>query len=377
MYGQAVGDGVLGDVRGYLAVAVACYVLQGGVTLGTLVETLQRHDGEDLSHTPRIGQRLEEREVAEIFVCQQFVYLVQLLGHTFHLRGYAVYLARDRPVEFLDLGAGPEVDDAVREELERLVAYLLCVVPVLEGAALRQVVPYLVQVLDELVVIGAYLPLLGHLGQRGCLEHLYYQHRVVCGERAAALGDDVGVRQAVLVGRVDYLVHDVVDILLHRVVDAALAAGRAGAVVVDAKAAARIDEVDRKSHLVQLYVELRRLAYGCLDVAYVGDLTADVEVYELQTVGQTYLFELVEGLEQFARREAELAGVAAAVLPLAAARGAELDAYADLGSYVQALRYLGYEVQLVHLLDDEIYALAHLLCEQCQLDVAPCIRCRL
>lgn len=239
MYGQAVGDGVLGYVGGNLAVAVAGDVLQRGVALGALVEPLQRHDGEHLSHAPRVGQRLEEREVAEILVGQQLVDLVQLLGHALHLHGYGVDLARYRPVEFLDLGAGLKVDQAVREELEGLVAYLLRVVPVLEGAALRQVVPYLVEVLHQLVVVGAYLPLLGHLGQRGGLEHLYHQHRVVGGERAAALGYDVGVGQSVLVGRVDYLVHYVVDVLLHRVVDAALAAGRARAVVVDAQAAAR------------------------------------------------------------------------------------------------------------------------------------------
>ena len=36
------------------------------------------------------------------------------------------------PIEAFDLGAGLEVDDAVAEEVERLVAYVLRVVPVFE-----------------------------------------------------------------------------------------------------------------------------------------------------------------------------------------------------------------------------------------------------
>ncbi len=178
------------------------------------------------------------------------------------------------------------------------------------------------------------------------------------------------MRQAVAVGGVHYLVNDVVHILLHRVVHAALAAGRAGAVVIDAQSAARIDEIDGETHLVHLHVELRRLAYGGLDVAYVGHLTAYVEMNEFQAVAQPFGRKHLQRLQQLARREAELAGVAAAVLPLAAARRTQLDADADVGAQVETLGDVGYEVELVHLLYYQIDTLAHLVGQQRQLDIA-------
>ena len=66
---------------------------------------------------------------------------MEFVGHALHVLHEVVDLAGHTPVEFLYLGAGFEVDDAVAEELEHLVAYLLGIVPALEGAALGQVVP--------------------------------------------------------------------------------------------------------------------------------------------------------------------------------------------------------------------------------------------
>lgn len=79
---------------------------------------------------------------------------------------------------------------------------------------------------------------------------------MVCGEGAARLGDDIGLRQVVLGADIDQGPYRVVDIFLYGVVHAALACRRAGAVVVDAQAAAYIDKLDVVAHLVELYIEL-------------------------------------------------------------------------------------------------------------------------
>ena len=44
-------------------------------------------------------------------------------------------LARDAPIEALNLGAGAEVDDAVAEEVKGLVADVLGIVPVFQHGA--------------------------------------------------------------------------------------------------------------------------------------------------------------------------------------------------------------------------------------------------
>ena len=49
-----------------LAVGVACHVLQRAAAHRLLVEPMDRHDREELIDRPAVGQRLEEREVAEV-----------------------------------------------------------------------------------------------------------------------------------------------------------------------------------------------------------------------------------------------------------------------------------------------------------------------
>ena len=140
-----------------------------------------------------------------------------------HLLAEDVDLVAHAPIHGLDLSPCLEVDDAMREEFQGLVADLLGVVPVLQHVARGDVVPNLVQVLHQLVVAVLCLKLLGHLGQRGGLQHVDDQHAVVGSQGAATLRDDVGMGKMVLVGRIDKGVDAVVDILLYGIVDRALA----------------------------------------------------------------------------------------------------------------------------------------------------------
>ena len=115
---------------------------------------------------------------------------------------------------------------------------------------------------------------------------------------------------------------------------------------------------------MELHVELRRLAQGGGDAANFRDLRTDVEMNEFQAVVHAHFVERLQGLQQFGRVEAELGGVAAALLPLARARRGELDAYAEVGAHAEFLRGAGNAYEFGHLFDDEEHALAHFLCQE-------------
>ncbi len=236
--------------------------------------------------------------------------MLQCLGDGVDLVAYA-------PVHGLNLGARLQVDHAVGKEVETVLAYLVGVVPVLEHRLRVEVIPYLVEVLDQLVVGFLGLELLGHLGQRGHAEDVDDQHRVVGRKRASALGDDVGMGDVVAVGDVDEGIDAVVDILLNGVVDRALRVGRPAAVVVDAQSAAAVDELNVVAHLAEVDVELSGLGEGVLYAADLIDLRTDVEMDEPDAVVQSVAVELIEGLEQFRWGQSELRRVAAALGPFA------------------------------------------------------------
>ncbi len=360
----------VGHEVGYLAVAVACDVLQCGVARGAFVEPLYGHDGENLVDCPCVGERLEEREIAEILVGKCLVEVLELFGRVLKRLGHAVHLAAYAPVHALYLGPRAQVNDAVREKVERFLAYLFGVVPVFEHGAGVEVVPDFVEVFHELVVGFGRNEFLAHLGQRRCFEHVDDEHGVVRAERASAFGDDVGVGYAVLVGGIDECVDAVVHILLYGVVHRALARRRPCAVVVHSQSSSAVNEVDVVAHPVQLYVEVGGLAQGGLYAAYLGYLRTYVEMYEPHAVVQSFLVEYFERVEQFRRCKAELACVAAALLPLARTARREFYAYAYVGPHAQFLGRRGYEVYLVHLLHDDEYAFSHFLGEQRELYVA-------
>ena len=121
---------------------------------------------------------------------------------------------------------------------------------------------------------------------------------------------------------------------------------------------------------MQLHVELCCLAQCRLYASYLGYLAAYVEVDEPERVVQALLVEYLQGFEQLRACQPELRGVASALFPLAAAARSQLNAYAQVGFHVQLLGGAGNDFQLVELLHNDEYALAHLLCEQRQLNVA-------
>ena len=214
VYLQRVGLGVVVDEVSNLAVTVAGHVLDGATAVGTLIEPVYWHDGEELVDTPAVGQALEKREVTEVLVGKQFRELAEVIGYMLHVLRNGKNLANDTPEHALNLCAGLEVYNAMAEEFKCLLTNLLCVVQRLEHRTLVELAPYLVEFLCQVVVVCRNLPLLIHLWQCRRLKNLEHQYGMVCRYRASALGNDVRMRDAVLVGRVDHGVDGVVHILL-------------------------------------------------------------------------------------------------------------------------------------------------------------------
>ena len=84
--------------------------------------------------------------------------MLQTLGQGMNLVAYT-------PVHSLYFSTGSQVDDTMTEQVENFFANLLGIVPVLQDITWTQVVPNLIQVLNQLVAVGIWLELLGHLGQ--------------------------------------------------------------------------------------------------------------------------------------------------------------------------------------------------------------------
>ena len=143
-----IADMTIGYEVRNLSVAVAGDVLQGSVPGRTLVQTLDRHDREELVDSPTVWQALEQREVAEILVGKNFVQSSEFFWYMLHVLGKIVDLVAHTPIHCLNFCTGLQIYDAVREELQSLVANLLSIVPVLQHVAWIQVVPYLIEVLN-------------------------------------------------------------------------------------------------------------------------------------------------------------------------------------------------------------------------------------
>ena len=95
----------VGHEIGNFSVAVASDILNGSISSGAFVKPLDGHDGEELVDGPGVGERLEQREVAEILVCQQFVDVHQFLGNVLKALGEDVDFMTYAPVHGLYFGA--------------------------------------------------------------------------------------------------------------------------------------------------------------------------------------------------------------------------------------------------------------------------------
>ena len=97
------------------------------------------------------------------------------------------------------------------------------------------------------------------------------QHRMMGGERAAGLGNHVGVRQVMGGALFGQGMDNVPGVIGHAIVHRAVGA-RVRAFVVHAEAAAHVHGIHRRAQATQFHVVAGRLAHAGLDVLDVGHL---------------------------------------------------------------------------------------------------------
>jgi hypothetical protein len=152
---------------------------------------------------------------------------------------------------------------------------------------------------------------------------------------------------------------DVVGVFLDAVVDGGFEIGL-GAVVVDAQAAADVDELEAGPETLHFDVDAGELDDGILDVADVVDLAAEVEVEQVEAVAHVIAAEVFEGFHDLGDEEAELGADAAGLFPAACAFGREFHPDADGGLDVVELGVLDDELELAEFFDDGDDVLADL-----------------
>ena len=299
-----------------------------------------------------VEERLEDREIADVLVGEEGVELVELLGLVAGFATLAGDLLADLPEEGLGGGAVLEVEVTQVEEGECLVLLLDGVVEALEAAELGAVAEEFGEVVDDLVAHLGLVLLAERLALVNALEDLDHEHGVGGNDGAARLADDVGFGDPGCGADLADVGDDVTSVLLHGVIHRRLEVG-AGAVVIDAEAAADVEVTHRETHARQLTVEAGGLDHGVLDRDDVGDLRADVEVDEPEGGGELRRAEPLDREQNFGGVEAELGVVACGGGPLALAAGLELGAETDQGLHPGLGGKTDDIIQLAELLDDD------------------------
>src|SRR5208283_129893 len=365
---QGAADVAAVDELVHLAVAVARDVAQHGAAGQRLVQAVNRHDGEKLLHRPAIGHALEQREVAEVGVGEHPVEALELFGEHIQLERQGQDLTADQPVQVLGQRALFEGQVAQRKQVQGRIERLLGVVETFQQVLGSEVLVGFQEVDQRLFDVvrqrGGHL-LVAIASHAQDVEH---QNAVIGGDGAAALGDDGRVRDLALIADVLDVIDDVVGVLLERVVDAGFEIGLR-AVVIDAQAAADVEEFEAAAALLEIDVDAGGFDDRGLDVADVGDLTAEMEVQQLEAILQARGLECFEGADGLCDREAEFRAVPAGGFPAAGAAAGKLDADADLGPHADLLGVFEDQVELGVLFNDEDDAAADLAGQHHHLDV--------
>ena len=119
-------------------------------------------------------------------------------------------------------------------------------------------------------------------GKRGGFQHLGYKDRMMSRERPAALRNYIRLREIVFIAHLHQRKDCIVGIILKGINNRALAGAGTRTVVVHTKTATDIDIVDSEPDFRKLHIKLHRLAKGVFDAAYLRNLTADMEMNQLQ-----------------------------------------------------------------------------------------------
>ena len=283
----------------------------------------------------------------------------------------------DLPVDGFHLRLGPQVEQTEVEHRLRVVLDLQRVVEVLEPVLPAEVLVDFDNVVNDLRLVRT--P--PRLSRRSALfdraKGLDDEHRMMRDDGAAALAHDGRVRHILRVAHIHDVVDDVARIFVERVVRGAVE-GRARAVVIDAESAADIEITELVPHLLEFGIEARRLPRRALDRADVRHLRADVEMHQLERVGQARNgVEQIAGRHEFRGRKAKFRVFAAAGRPFSGALGEQAHAKADERFDLHLRRPRGYASSSSTFSTTRMTVLPSLRPSSAiRMKACPCSRCR-
>ena len=110
--------------------------------------------------------------------------------------------------------------------------------------------------MHQFMVILTYFKVFIHFGQSSRFQHFKDQNRVMGSQRAATLGDYIGMGNVILVTGIHQCRNRVVHILLNGIVHTAFTVGRTRSVIVHAQTTANVYKLYIEAHSVQLHIEL-------------------------------------------------------------------------------------------------------------------------
>ena len=111
----------------------------------------------------------------------------------------------------------------------------------------------------------------------------------------------------------------------------------------------------------ELEIEARDFLQPRLDEANVGDLTAEVEMNQLQDADLSERLQFIDELDELGRAESELALLAATLCPPAGPFAGELDAHAAGRRHAEFFGDFEQHVELADLLEHDEHLVSELL----------------
>src|SRR5205085_1462056 len=97
------------------------------------------------------------------------------------------------------------------------------------------------------------------------------------------------------------------------------------------------EKLQTAAALDQIGIGSCRFSHRRLHVPNIRDLAAEVKMQQLEAIEHVTALQLVDGVQNFAHCQAELAPPASGRLPPPAAAGGQFDAHADLRSHADFL----------------------------------------
>ena len=234
---------------------------------------MDRHDREELFNGPRIGHRLEDREITEIGIGEECLQSAQVFRRVIEFANVLENARADGPEHILGHGAHFERYAAKVEQVDDFI-------DMVRGVVVRLLQVFLFDIFIDSKKIVQLLRRFFRwriwnicFVEPGNTQHVEHQKAVVSDHGTAGFGNNGWVRYFLLVADGPHAEDDVAGIFLQCVVDARFEVAL-GAVVIDTQTATHVEILHPCTHVVQVAVNACGFGEGILDAADVGDLAA-------------------------------------------------------------------------------------------------------